>query len=66
MAVIACGHCGGTHGSVAEVRACSTEHPADTPPEDPGLTGGGAPDGPPGGGPSRSTRPPSSGSSPRG
>ena len=24
---ISCGHCGGTHGSVAEVRACASDHP---------------------------------------
>ncbi len=28
MAVIACGHCGGTHGSVAEVRRCASDHPS--------------------------------------
>ena len=27
MAKISCGHCGGTHGSVAEVRACHLDTP---------------------------------------
>ena len=29
MPEISCGHCGGTHGSVAEVRACALDHPDD-------------------------------------
>ena len=47
MAVIACGHCGGTHGSVAEVRACATDHPVaegertEPPPFPEATTGGG-------------------------
>jgi DNA helicase II / ATP-dependent DNA helicase PcrA len=30
---ITCGHCGGSHASVAEVRTCSAAHPAETGPE---------------------------------
>ncbi len=45
MALIACGHCGGTHGSVAEVRACAQDHPAEA---DGGRAiDAGPPDGPP-------------------
>ena len=29
MSGIACGHCGGRHPTVAEVRSCSADHPAD-------------------------------------
>ena len=37
MSGIACGHCGGRHPTVAEVRSCSADHPAspDPPPPDP-------------------------------
>lgn len=39
--LIACGHCGGGHPTIAEVRACATDHPvtdAGPPPEDQGWT----------------------------
>lgn len=32
MPEISCGHCGKTHGSVAEVRACALDHPSDDAP----------------------------------
>ena len=47
MPVIACGHCGGTHASVAEVRSCAVDHPTTDgertqppPPPSPESTGG--------------------------
>lgn len=55
---IACGHCGGTHGSIAEVRNCSQgEHdytPQDPPPPEPTYQGAAPTAGPSSNGPSNS------------